>query len=196
MPERAWMLGDLDEIESAIVWYIHRWGQHLPGVWPDTAAGTPVATANMAGTVIRKNVTELRHVGWFITLPIGGRDVKVFYELDNPNAQEAAAEGHAIRVFEEVVAVADIKVGDRVFVDDPGLAELRRIMTDAGHAPRPNHHGTVDEVHPPEPGVNEETMVYIVFDSDLGPATSNCAPYPLSEVNLLDPSDDPWSEAS
>lgn len=46
-------------------------------------------------------VVRVEHVGWFITLPLGGRDTKVFYDLDNPNAQEAAAEGHAIRVFEE-----------------------------------------------------------------------------------------------
>lgn len=56
----VWTLrGDLDGIEYAIADYIWRSGQHLDGVNPDSIAGVPVATANMAMTVIRKNVTRV-----------------------------------------------------------------------------------------------------------------------------------------
>lgn len=50
------LVGDLGWLEFAIADYIVRWGQHLPGVHPDTIAGTPTAVANMAMTVIRKNL--------------------------------------------------------------------------------------------------------------------------------------------
>ncbi len=83
--------------------------------------------------------------------------------------------------------MADVKVGDRVYVTDPALASLRRIMREAsGTEPAPNHHGTVDEV--------DGGMAYIIFDGEDGPATSNCAPYPINEVCPLDAKDDPWAQ--
>ena len=69
------------------------------------------------------------------------------------------------------------KPGDRVYVVDPGLAELRAIMRRAGHEPFPNHHGTVDEVH--------DGLVYINFDSEDGPGQGSCAPYPVEDVRHL-----------
>ena len=61
-----WLLrGDLDSIEAAIAWYIQTWGQHLPGVHPEHTAGVPVATANMAMTVIRKNVRRIPEGGGY-----------------------------------------------------------------------------------------------------------------------------------
>lgn len=48
--------GDLNALEYAIADYIVRWGQHLPGVHADTIAGTPCSVANLAMTVIRKNL--------------------------------------------------------------------------------------------------------------------------------------------
>ena len=64
------------------------------------------------------------------------------------------------------------KPGDRVYVTDPGLAQLRRIMRDAtGEEPAPNHHGTVDEV--------EGDQVLINFDDGV------CAPYPTAETRHL-----------
>lgn len=74
--------------------------------------------------------------------------------------------------------------GDRVYVTDPALAELRRIMTQATGSARPNHHGTVDEVY--------DDQVVIVFDGEDGPATSNAAPYPVDEVVHLPVDRDPW----
>jgi hypothetical protein len=69
--------------------------------------------------------------------------------------------------------------GDRVYVTDPGLAELRAIMRRAiGYEPAPNHHGTIESVR--------DGMVVIVFDGEDGPATSNAAPYPIEEVRHLD----------
>lgn len=50
------LIGDLDGLEYAIADYIVRWGQHLDGVNGDTIAGLPCAVANMAMTVIRKNI--------------------------------------------------------------------------------------------------------------------------------------------
>lgn len=41
----------------------------------------------------------LEHIGWMVTLPLGGRDTEVFYDADNPNARDAAAEGHAEAVY-------------------------------------------------------------------------------------------------
>lgn len=57
MPEsrRHVLKGDLDGMEFAIADYIVKWGQHLDGVG-DTIAGLPCAVANMAMTVIRKNI--------------------------------------------------------------------------------------------------------------------------------------------
>lgn len=48
--------GNLDTLEYAIADYIQRWGAHLDGVTPGSIAGTPCAVANMAMTVIRKNI--------------------------------------------------------------------------------------------------------------------------------------------
>jgi hypothetical protein len=57
VPEQRHIIrGDLGWLEYAIADYIVRWGQHLPGVHPDTTAGTPCAVANMAMTVIRKSI--------------------------------------------------------------------------------------------------------------------------------------------
>lgn len=70
---------------------------------------------------------------------------------------------------------AEFSPGDRVYVTDPGLAQLRAIMRQAtGQEPPPNHHGTVDEIW--------DDAVLIVFDSEAGPATGNAAPYPAHEV--------------
>lgn len=55
-PNRHVLQGDLEGLEFAIANYIARWGQHLDGVHPGSLAGTPVAVANMAMTVIRKNI--------------------------------------------------------------------------------------------------------------------------------------------
>lgn len=52
--QRHVLVGDLNDLEAAIAWYIHRWGQHLDGVHPDTTAGVPAAAANMAMSVVRK----------------------------------------------------------------------------------------------------------------------------------------------
>jgi hypothetical protein len=63
--------------------------------------------------------------------------------------------------------------GNRVWVTDPALAQLREIMRCAtGREPKPNHHGTVEEV--------EDGMAYINFDDGVQ------APYPLDEVRLLE----------
>jgi hypothetical protein len=65
------------------------------------------------------------------------------------------------------------KPGDRVYVADPGLAELRAIMRRAtGKEPPPNHHGTVEEVWP-------NGTVLIDFDDGCA------APYPPAEVRRL-----------
>jgi hypothetical protein len=67
--------------------------------------------------------------------------------------------------------------GARVWVDDPGLAELRRIMREAtGTEPPPNHTGTVDSV--------EDGLVYIIFDD-----SGSEAPYPVAEVHPLEEAD-------
>jgi hypothetical protein len=63
--------------------------------------------------------------------------------------------------------------GDRVYVTDPALAQLRAIMRNAtGEEPKPNHHGTVEEVW-------ESGSILIYFDDGSG------APYPASEVRHL-----------
>ncbi len=72
--------------------------------------------------------------------------------------------------------------GDRVYVIDPALAELRAIMRRAlGHEPAANHHGAVESI--------TDGMVVIIFDGPDGPATSNAAPYPVAEVRHLDTED-------
>lgn len=67
--------------------------------------------------------------------------------------------------------MTDFKPGDRVYVTDPGLAQLREIMRQAGHDPNPNHHGTVERI------LNGEVLIY--FDDGVA------APYPPEEVRLL-----------
>jgi hypothetical protein len=62
--------------------------------------------------------------------------------------------------------------GDRVLVTDPGLAMLRDIMRKYGEEPKPNHHGTVEEVW------NDGTVL-IHFDD------GSAAPYPPAEVRPL-----------
>lgn len=65
-----------------------------------------------------------------------------------------------------------LKRGDRVYVTDAGLAELRAIMRQAtGQEPPPNHHGTVELV--------EAETILIVFDDGVA------APYPPEEVRLI-----------
>jgi hypothetical protein len=60
-----WILtGDLDGLEYAIADYIARWGEHFTGKpyigeFGPNIAGIPTACANMAMTVIRKNVTRV-----------------------------------------------------------------------------------------------------------------------------------------
>lgn len=67
----------------------------------------------------------------------------------------------------------EFKHGDRVYVTDPALAELRAIMrTATGQEPAPNHHGTVEEVW-------DSGDVLIYFDDGAG------APYPQAEVRHL-----------
>lgn len=69
--------------------------------------------------------------------------------------------------------MTDFKPGDRVFVTDPALAQLRAIMRSAtGVEPAPNHHGTVEEVW-------ESGNILIYFDDGGG------APYPADEVRPL-----------
>lgn len=65
-----------------------------------------------------------------------------------------------------------IKAGDRVYVTDPALAELRAIMSRFGHEAAPNHHGTVEQVW-------DGDMVLIHFDDGAG------APYPTDMVRHL-----------
>jgi hypothetical protein len=74
----------------------------------------------------------------------------------------------------EKAATTTFKPGGRVYVIDPGLAQLRAIMRQAGHEPSPNHHGTVSDEPWDEPGT-------VLIDFDGGGA----APYELHEVRLL-----------
>ena len=59
---KQWMLtGDLDWLEYAMADYMAKWGEHFTGVpyegeFGVNLAGIPTAFANMAMTVIRKNV--------------------------------------------------------------------------------------------------------------------------------------------
>lgn len=73
----------------------------------------------------------------------------------------------------------DFKPGDRVYVTDPALAELRAIMRSYGHTPQPNHIGTVHEV--------TEDHIEIWFDNEDGPGMGQGAPYPAREVRHLTP---------
>lgn len=73
------------------------------------------------------------------------------------------------------MADSTFTVGDRVYVVDPGLAQLRQIMRDHGHEPTPNHHGTVDEVW--------TDSLLITFDG------GGCAPYATSDCRPLTETD-------
>ena len=69
--------------------------------------------------------------------------------------------------------------GDRVYVTDAGLAQLREIMRQAtGTEPPPNHHGTVEEIY-------DDGTVLIVFDEDGVEGAGSAAPYEPREVRLL-----------
>lgn len=69
--------------------------------------------------------------------------------------------------------MSEFKPGDRVYVTDPALAQLREIMRNAtGQEPTPNHHGTVEEVW-------DSGNVLIYFDDGCR------APYPADEVRHL-----------
>ena len=71
-------------------------------------------------------------------------------------------------------ATEPFEPGDRVYVTDAGLAELRAIMRRAtGTEPAPNHHGTVNEVW------DDGKTILIYFDDGVG------APYPVEEVRHL-----------
>jgi hypothetical protein len=74
-------------------------------------------------------------------------------------------------------ATRPFEPGDRVAVDDPALADLRRIMEKYGEPAKPNHHGTVDEV--------DGDTVFILFDD------GGCAPYPVSETRHLPEPNEP-----
>lgn len=77
---------------------------------------------------------------------------------------------------EKRTTMGEVKRGDRVYVDDAALADLRRIMREAtGEDPPPNHHGTVEDV--------TEGQVLIVFDDGQG------APYPPEQVHRLEDND-------
>ena len=69
--------------------------------------------------------------------------------------------------------MVEFQPGDRVYVTDPALAQLREIMRSAtGEEPKPNHHGTVEEVW-------DSGSILIYFDDGVG------APYPADEVRHL-----------
>jgi len=75
---------------------------------------------------------------------------------------------------------SEFQKGDRVYVTDPGLEQLRSIMRRAtGSEPAPNHHGTVEEIW-------EDGTVLIFFDENGVEGAGNAAPYPPSEVRSLD----------
>jgi len=71
----------------------------------------------------------------------------------------------------EAVGMTHFTPGDRVFVTDPALAELRAIFARATGKERPNHHGTIDEVW--------SDRILIIFDD------GGSAPYPADEVRHL-----------
>jgi hypothetical protein len=74
----------------------------------------------------------------------------------------------------EAGTVDVFSAGDRVYVIDPGLAQLREIMRSAtGTEPKPNHHGTVEEIW--EGG----STILINFDDGVA------APYPVEQVRRL-----------
>lgn len=70
----------------------------------------------------------------------------------------------------------DLKPGDRVFVIDPALAQMRAILArhEGPEKVLPNHHGTVADDADTSDGT-----VLINFDG------GGCAPYPVDEVRPL-----------
>lgn len=69
-----------------------------------------------------------------------------------------------------------VNVGDRVYITDPALTELRAIMRSFGEAPKPNHHGTVK-------AIDDVDTVEVWFDSDeYGKGMGQCSFYPPSQV--------------
>lgn len=66
----------------------------------------------------------------------------------------------------------ELSVGDRVFVDDEGLRQLRELMRSFGEDAPPNHTGVIDEVW--------DDSYLIVFDD-----TGSAAPYPFAAVHPL-----------
>lgn len=70
--------------------------------------------------------------------------------------------------------MTDLGVGQRVYVLDEGLAQLRAVMRRAtGSEPKPNHHGTVAELW------DDGETVLIDFDDGCA------APYPVAIVRPL-----------
>ncbi len=87
----------------------------------------------------------------------------------------ASGQGEDFTV-EEVNHRGQLQVGDRVAVDDAGLAELRRIMRDAtGEEPPPNNEGVIEQVWARDGNVT----CLIEFDNGGG------APYPASEIRRI-----------
>jgi hypothetical protein len=72
----------------------------------------------------------------------------------------------------------EFKPGDRVYVTDPGLAAMRKIMAQATGKDVPNHHGTVASIW-------DDGSVLIMFDEDGVEGAGNAAPYVAEEVRLL-----------
>lgn len=77
----------------------------------------------------------------------------------------------------ESALLASFAHGDRVYVIDPPLAELRAIMSRFGHVAYPNHFGTVEEVM-------DDGDLLIYFDDGSG------APYPAADTRHLTPEEE------
>lgn len=69
--------------------------------------------------------------------------------------------------------MSNFKNGDRVYVLDDALAQMRAIMSAASGVEEPNHHGTVAEIW-------ASGDVLINFDDGVG------APYPVDQVRHLE----------
>lgn len=67
----------------------------------------------------------------------------------------------------------ELKVDDKVYVTDPGLAALRKF---APKGAKPNHHGTVA-------GIWTDGTILVEFP--LSGGQSQVAPYPPEQVKLL-----------
>ena len=70
------------------------------------------------------------------------------------------------------------KIGDKVKVNDPGLAMLRRFMPQGF---KPNHHGIVAEIIE-----NGDILVEFPIGDDDPEEHSQVAPYPVSMVERRD----------